>query len=93
MRTFPYREVGYPPKARPVLDVEISFGPNAWRTQALVDTGSPITVFDWGTADALVVRLGNAGARTGRVALMGKQLQVQFENMASRIRNLSPTDT
>lgn len=79
MRRFPYREVGDPPVARPILDVEVQYGPNAWRTTALIDTGSPITVFDYGSAEALVVRLGNAGAKTGVVALLGARRPVQFE--------------
>jgi hypothetical protein len=79
VHTFPYREVGDPPTARPIIDVEVCFAPNSWRTTALIDTGSPITVFDYGTAEALLVRLGNAGARTGQVALMGALRQIQFE--------------
>ena len=76
---FPYREVGTPPILRPTVDVELSFGPNRWLTTALIDTGAPITVFDYGTAEALLIRLGQAGAETGRVALLGRNLQIQFE--------------
>lgn len=76
---FPYREEGNPPKPRPTIDVELRFGPNFWRTSALIDTGAPITVFDYGTAEALLIRMGQAGAETGTVALLGKRLPVQFE--------------
>ncbi len=50
-----------------------------WTTRALVDTGSPLTIFDYGTAEALGVRLGNSGHRSGSVALLGAVRQVQFE--------------
>ena len=79
VRTFPYREVGNPPKARPILDVEVRLDPNLWRTVALIDAGSPLTVFDYGTAEALLVRIGHAGAKTGSVALLGAVRPVQFE--------------
>jgi hypothetical protein len=76
---FPYREVGTPPVLRPTVDTRLHFGPNEWLTTALIDTGSPITVFDYGTAEALLIRFGHAGAETGTVALLGKRLPIQFE--------------
>ena len=36
-RRFPYREVGNPPVLRPTVDPRLQFGPNEWRTTALVD--------------------------------------------------------
>jgi hypothetical protein len=59
--------------------VQVQYGPNIWRTLALIDTGAHITVFDYGTAEALLVRIGNAGAKTGFVALLGARRPVQFE--------------
>jgi hypothetical protein len=50
-----------------------------WRTSALIDTGSPITVFDHGTAQALLVRFNHAGAEMGQIALLGGVRTVQFE--------------
>lgn len=50
-----------------------------WRTSALVDTGSPITVFDHGTAEALLVRFNHAGAEMGTIAILGAMRVVQFE--------------
>jgi len=80
VRRFPYREEGSPPTARPTLDVRLSLAPNGeWTTRALVDTGSPITIFDRGTADALGVRIARAGADTASVALLGKLHTAQFE--------------
>lgn len=77
---FPYREEGNPPSLRPTLDVELRFGPNGlWRTSALIDTGAPITVFDHGTARALLVRFNHAGAETGQIAILGAIRTVQFE--------------
>jgi hypothetical protein len=77
---FPYREEGNPPSLRPTLDIELRFGPNGlWRTSALIDTGAPITVFDHGTGQALLVRFNNAGAELGRIALLGGIRTVQFE--------------
>lgn len=82
MRRFPYREEGNPPVLRPSIDVELRFGPNGvWRTSALIDTGSPITVFDYGTAEALLVRFGHAGAETGTVRLLGARHPIQFEHV------------
>ena len=72
--------MGDPPIARPILDVELRLAPNGlWRTTALIDTGAPITVFDYGTAEAHLVRIGNAGAQTGLVALLGANRLVQYE--------------
>lgn len=77
---FPYREEGNPPSLRPTLDIELRFGPNGtWRTSALIDTGSPITVFDHGTARALLVRFNHAGAEMGKIAILGAVRTVQFE--------------
>ncbi len=50
-----------------------------WTTRALIDTGSPITIFDRGAADALLVKIGAAGAEKASIALLGKQRIVQFE--------------
>jgi hypothetical protein len=50
-----------------------------WTTRALIDSGSPLTVFDYGTAEALGIRLGNTGHRKGKIALMGAVRYVQFE--------------
>lgn len=81
-RRFPYREEGNPPIPRPTIDVTLWFPPNGeWTTRALIDTGSPITVFDRGAADALLVHIGYAGAETGRVALLGAHRTVQFEHI------------
>lgn len=77
---FPYREEGNPPFLRPTLDIELRFGPNGlWRTSALIDTGSPVTVFDHGTAQALLVRFNHASAETGQIAILGAKRTVQFE--------------
>lgn len=62
------------------MDVELTFGPHGeWATKALIDTGSPITVFDRGAADALLVRIDNAGAEFGYVKILGGNRKVQFE--------------
>jgi hypothetical protein len=64
------------------VDVRLFLAPNGeWTTRALIDTGSPITVFDRGAADALLVRMGHAGAETGTVALLGAHRRVQFEHV------------
>lgn len=60
--------------------MRLEFGAHGdWTTRALVDTGSPLTVFDYGTAEALGLRLGQAGHRAGKVDLLGKTRYVQFE--------------
>lgn len=76
---FPYREEGNPAIARPTVDIQLDCGINSWTTRALIDTGSPLTVFDYGTAEALGIRLGNAGHRGGTVALLGAERHIQFE--------------
>jgi Aspartyl protease len=71
---------------RPTLDVHLECAPTGdWTTKALVDTGAPITVFDRGTADALGIRIGQAGAETGMVALLGKVRSVQFADVDIQI--------
>jgi hypothetical protein len=47
----------------------------------LIDTGAPVTVFDRATADALCIRIGNAGAETRLTGLMGRTLTLQFETV------------
>jgi hypothetical protein len=80
MVKFPYREEGNPPIARPTVDVRLACGPTGeWTTRALIDTGSPLTVFDRGVAEALVISIGHAGCEKGSIALLGKHLIVQFE--------------
>lgn len=79
---FRYREEGNPAVARPTVDVRLQHGVNGdWMTRALIDSGSPLTIFDSGTAEALGVRLGHAGHRSGLVALMGAARPVQFEHV------------
>lgn len=80
MHRFPYREEGNPPVPRPTVDVRLAFGANGdWTTRALIDTGSPLTIFDYGTAEALGIRMGQSGHRTGSVALLGSTRAVQYE--------------
>jgi hypothetical protein len=52
-----------------------------WTMRALVDTGAPITFFDRGVADALGVRIGQAGAEVGSMRILGGHWQVQFEDV------------
>ena len=60
--------------------MHLEFGPHGdWTTRALVDTGSPLTVFDYGTAEALGIRLGNTGHRAGKIDLLGATRYIQFE--------------
>lgn len=40
-----------------------------------------MTIFDRGAADALGVRIGNAGAEVHQTALMGRLLRLQFETI------------
>ncbi len=78
---FGYRDEGDPPVKRPTVDVTVSLSPDVeWTCRALVDTGSPRTVFDRGTADALGIRMRYDG-RSERVALMGKELLIQLETV------------
>lgn len=79
-RRFRYRDEGNPPRPRPTIDVDLRLAPNGhWRTSALIDTGSPITVFDHGSAEALLVRFNQAGAEMGSIAILGAMRTVQFE--------------
>lgn len=80
MVKFPYREEGNPPILRPTVDVHLECAPTGeWTTRALIDTGSPLTVFDRGVAEALCISIGHLGAERGTVALLGASRQVQFE--------------
>lgn len=83
---FPYREEGNPPILRPTLDVRIQHDVNGdWSCRALVDTGSPITFFDRGVADALNVRLHQAGARQDTIRILGGTWRIQFEHVAMEL--------
>jgi hypothetical protein len=80
MVKFPYREEGNPPILRPTVDVRLSCAPNGeWTTRALIDSGSPLTVFDRGVAEALCINIGRFGASKGSIALLGQTRIVQFE--------------
>lgn len=62
------------------MDVRLACEPNSeWTTRALIDTGSPLTIFDRGVAEALVINIGYAGCQRGSVALLGASRPVQFE--------------
>lgn len=79
---FPYREEGNPPVLRPTVDIRLFLEPNGeWTTRALIDTGAPITVFDRGAGEALLVRFGRSGAQTGSLAILGAHRKIQFENI------------
>lgn len=79
---FRYREIGEPPESRPTLDVTLWFGANGeWTTQALIDTGSPSTLFDRGAADALGISFGYSDAITATVAILGARRRVQLEDI------------
>jgi hypothetical protein len=81
-RLLPYREEGNPAVLRPTVDVRLEFGETGdWTLRALIDTGSPITVFDRGAADAVGVRFDYAGAQTGMIRILGGHWAVQFEDV------------
>lgn len=80
MMKFPYREEGNPPILRPTVDVRLSSPPNGeWTTRALIDSGSPLTIFDRGVAEALCLNIDRFGAERGHIALLGQMRTVQFE--------------
>jgi hypothetical protein len=81
MKKFPYREEGSLPILRPTVDVRLACPPNGeWTARALIDSGSPLTVFDRGVAEALCLNIGRFGADTSSiVALLGQTRIVQFE--------------
>jgi hypothetical protein len=80
-RLLPYREEGNPPVLRPTVDVRLEYGETGdWTLRALIDTGSPLTIFDRGAADAVGVSFGYAGARTGMIRMLGGHWAVQFED-------------
>lgn len=79
---FAYLDAGPPAPPRPIVSLRAhheSGGPV--RFSALLDTGSPGTVFDWMIADALGIRLGRKGAERARCALYGGLWDVQFEHV------------
>lgn len=80
MVKFPYREEGNPPVLRPTVDVQLNCAPNGeWTTRALIDSGSPLTIFDRGVAEALCIKIGSFGADRGSIALLGERRNIQFE--------------
>lgn len=79
---FPYREEGNPPLLRPTLDVRLQHGATGdWSCRALIDTGSPLTIFDRGVADALALRIRPAGAKLIMLRLLGGNWQAQVETV------------
>lgn len=61
------------------MDVRLQYETGDWRLAALIDTGSPLTVFDRGAAEAIGVRLGRTGADIGHIRMMGGSWRAQFE--------------
>lgn len=88
MRLFRYREEGNPPVLRPTLDVRLRRDHDVtWTTAALIDTGAPITFFDNGVAQALNLRLGQTGAETDFVKILGGNWKFQFETVELSIKD------
>ena len=88
MVKFPYREEGNPPILRPTVDVRLCSPPNGeWTTRALIDSGSPLTIFDRGVAEALCLNIGRFGAEKGhfwdaRVAFItDRTFQMPFQGI------------
>jgi hypothetical protein len=78
----PYREQGNPPVLRPIVDVRLEYEDvGDWTCQALVDSGAPRTVFDRGAADAIGVRMNNAGAKSIVIRLLGDTWPAQLETV------------
>jgi len=62
--------------------VPLCFAPNGdWRSRALIDSGSPITIFDYGAANALGIRVNRAGAEMASIAILGSVRTIQIETV------------
>lgn len=79
LRKFPYREEGTPPILRPTLDVRLAHADLEWSFRALVDTGAPVTFFDYAAAEALCIDLTRSDARRGRLTILGGDWDAVFE--------------
>lgn len=82
----PYRQQKRTPTVllRPTVDVVLEYGGSQrppWQADALVDTGATHSVFDFATAGALGVQLGDASAKTGRIRILGGTWDVQVETV------------
>jgi predicted aspartyl protease len=55
---------------RPMVDVRLLSGPSRARTDALIDTGAPVTVFPRGVADKLDVDLPDEGSGGDEAVIM-----------------------
>lgn len=64
-----------------MLKVELRRAPHSIITTALIDSGSPGTLFTMGLAHALALRLNNAGARIDTVHIGGRPRRAQFEQV------------
>lgn len=77
---FSLRDEGEPPTPRATVDVQLTLPPNGiWKSRALIDTGSPLTLFDRAAANALGIRINSSGARSGSIALLGGRRPIQYE--------------
>lgn len=61
------------------MDVRLDSGANSWTMRALVDTGSPITFFDRGAADAIGVKIELEKKEKTPVRILGGTWDIQFE--------------
>jgi len=85
---FPYREEGTPPTLRPTVDVRLASAPDVeWTTRALIDTGSPLSIFDRGVAEALCLNIDRFGTETGTIALLGRRPIIVFEYVEMSLPN------
>lgn len=85
---FPYRK--YPrqrtngtlvDELRPTVDFTMSLGDVAWSTEALIDTGSPLTLVTHEVGEALGVQYLRPGADHDSVSMLGKTNAVQRETV------------
>lgn len=79
LRKFPYREEGTPPILRPTLDVRVAYKDLEWSFRALIDTGAPVTFFDYAAAQALCIDLQRPDARRGKLTVLGGDWDAVFE--------------
>lgn len=59
------------PIPRPIVDLRLAHGHHEARLVALIDTGAPVTLFDAAMAEAVGIRLGQPGAPSENVTILG----------------------
>lgn len=92
---FPYGQYEYSPpgkpqsiELRPTLEFTVTHDGKSWSEDALVDTGSPLTLMTYNVAEALELEIPRPGAEIRQVQILGGNRSIQLETVELSINQV-----